>query len=53
MKRRDLIKKIEQQGCYFLRHGSNHDIFINPYMNRQTAIPRHNGNKREFSSNDL
>ena len=27
MKRRDLIKKLEQRGWYFLRAGSNHDIY--------------------------
>ena len=29
MKRRDLIKKLEQNGWYFLRHGGNHDIYTN------------------------
>ena len=27
MKRRDLIKKLEQNGWKFLRHGGNHDIY--------------------------
>ncbi|MCL2224973.1 MAG: type II toxin-antitoxin system HicA family toxin [Defluviitaleaceae bacterium] len=29
MKRRDLIRKLEQNGWYFMRHGSNHDIYTN------------------------
>ena len=29
MKRRDLIKKLEQNGWYFLRAGNNHDIYTN------------------------
>jgi len=29
MKRKDLIKKLEQNGWYFLRRGGNHDIFTN------------------------
>ena len=29
MKRRDLIKKLEQNGWWFLRHGGNHDIYTN------------------------
>ena len=29
MKRRDLIKKLEQNGWYFLRAGTNHDIYSN------------------------
>lgn len=27
MKRRDLIKKLEENGWYYLRDGSNHDIY--------------------------
>jgi len=29
VKRRDLIKKLEQNGWYLKRHGSNHDIYTN------------------------
>jgi len=29
MKRRDLIKKLQENGWYFLRHGGNHDIYTN------------------------
>jgi len=29
MKRRDLIKKLERNGWYFLRVGGNHDIYTN------------------------
>ena len=29
MKRRDLIKKLEQNGWYFLRSGNKHDIYTN------------------------
>ena len=29
MRRRDLIKKLEQNGWYFLRHGGNHEIYTN------------------------
>lgn len=29
MKRRDLIKKLEKNGWWFVRHGSNHDIYTN------------------------
>jgi len=33
MKRRDFVKKLEQNGWYFLRHGSNHDIYTNGKRN--------------------
>ena len=29
MKRRDLIKKLENAGWWFLRNGGNHDIYTN------------------------
>lgn len=39
MKRRDLIRLLEQNGWYFKRSGGNHDLYTN---GKQTeAIPRH------------
>lgn len=29
MKRLDLIKHIEKQGCVMLREGGNHTVFVN------------------------
>lgn len=42
MKRRKLIKTIEEMGCIFIRHGSNHDWFQNPKTGFFQAVPRHN-----------
>lgn len=39
MKRSDLIKKLEQNGWYLARKGSNHDIYTNG--KRSEPIPRH------------
>ena len=39
MKRTDLIKKLEDGGFVFDRHGSNHDIYIRG--NTKEIIPRH------------
>ncbi len=39
MKRTELIKKLEEGGFYFERHGGNHDIYVNG--NRKETIPRH------------
>ncbi len=39
MKRKDLLKKLENAGFVFDRHGSNHDIYIRG--NDQESIPRH------------
>jgi hypothetical protein len=29
MKRRDLIRHLEQHGCQFLREGGNHTVYVN------------------------
>jgi mRNA interferase HicA len=42
MKRRDLVKHLEAQGCFLLREGRNHSIFRNPATRRQSPLPRHN-----------
>lgn len=39
MKQRELIKKLEDGGFVFERHGSNHDIYIRG-MERE-EVPRH------------
>ena len=41
MKRRDLISKIEKNGCVLLRHGAKHDIYHNPSTGKTEPIPRH------------
>jgi predicted RNA binding protein YcfA (HicA-like mRNA interferase family) len=47
MKRRDLLKKIEEIGCIFIRHGGNHDWYQNPITKISQPIPRH----REINEN--
>lgn len=39
MKRTDLIKKLEDGGFIFDRHGSSHDIYVRE--NTKETIPRH------------
>ena len=41
MKRRDLIKKLEESGCNLIRHGSRHDIYHNPSTGHSEPVPRH------------
>lgn len=41
MKRRDLIKRIEEFGCQLLRHGGKHDIYHNPKTGATQPVPRH------------
>ena len=41
MKRRDLIGRIEQNGCVFIRAGGRHDWYRNPKTGMCQPIPRH------------
>jgi mRNA interferase HicA len=41
VKRRDLIKKLEEIGCVFIRHGGKHDWYQNPKTKISQPIPRH------------
>ena len=42
MKRKELIRKLEEIGCIFIRHGGNHDWYQNPRTKVAQPIPRHN-----------
>jgi len=41
MKRKDLIRHIEQHGCEFLREGSKHTVYVNRTAQTSSAVPRH------------
>jgi predicted RNA binding protein YcfA (HicA-like mRNA interferase family) len=41
MKRTKLIKELEKSGCILLRHGSRHDIYLNPSTGKKQPVPRH------------
>ncbi len=41
MKRTDLIRKLEEDGCILVRHGGNHDWYRNPKTGMSQAVPRH------------
>jgi predicted RNA binding protein YcfA (HicA-like mRNA interferase family) len=41
MKRTDLIRKLEEAGCEFLRHGGKHDWYRNPKTGVSQPVPRH------------
>jgi len=42
LKRRDLVRHLEQHGCVLLREGANHTIFVNPAARKTSSVPRHN-----------
>lgn len=41
MKRRELIRPLEQNGCQQLREGSRHTMYVNPRQKKVSAVPRH------------
>ena len=41
MRRADLIRHLEAQGCHFLREGRKHTIYVNRAARATSAIPRH------------
>jgi len=42
MKRRELLHRLQKNGCFLLRSGGNHDIYINSKTGKKQPIPRHN-----------
>ena len=41
MKRRDIIKKLIQNGFQLERRGGNHDIYYNPKTKKTVPVGRH------------
>jgi len=41
MERRRFLRHLRQQGCYLLREGKKHSVFVNPKTNRVSSVPRH------------
>jgi mRNA interferase HicA len=42
MKRRDLIRTLEQMGCVLVRNGGRHDWYTNEKTKQSQPVPRHN-----------
>jgi mRNA interferase HicA len=42
VKRRDLLRHLEEHGCELLREGANHTIYVNRAAKRVSTVPRHN-----------
>ena len=41
MKRRELIRHLEQHGCRLMREGGRHTVFVNPRSKKASTVPRH------------
>lgn len=41
MKRVDLVRYLEANGCSLLREGGRHSVFVNRTASKASAVPRH------------
>jgi mRNA interferase HicA len=41
LKRRNLLRHLDQHGCEFLREGANHTVYVNRATRKTSTIPRH------------
>jgi predicted RNA binding protein YcfA (HicA-like mRNA interferase family) len=41
MKRVDLVRHLQRNGCRFVREGSKHSVFWNPANDFMSTVPRH------------
>ncbi len=41
MKRLDLIRHLEGNGCVLLREGGSHTVFVNRRQKKASSVPRH------------
>ena len=41
MKRADLVRHLERNGCVLLREGAKHAVFVNRARNKSSTVPRH------------
>jgi len=41
LRRRDLIRQLEEAGCVMIRHGGKHDWYRNPTTGVSQPVPRH------------
>jgi len=41
MKRGDLVRHLEANGCQLLREGANHSIYVNRAIRKTSTVPRH------------
>ena len=41
MKRRELIRYLEANGCILLREGRSHSVYLNKDTNKVSTVPRH------------
>jgi len=53
MKRLDLIRQIEKNGCVLIRHGGRHDWYQNRVTGACQPVPRHREIKEHLAKHIL
>jgi len=53
MKRQELIKRLTEAGCLFVRPGAKHDLYVNPQTGKKQAVPRHREIDEHFAKHIL
>jgi len=53
MKRLDLIREIQKDGCVFIRAGGRHDWYQNPRTGACQPVPRHREIKEHLARHIL
>ena len=41
MKRADLVRHLEANGCHLLRESANHSVYVNRIARKTSTVPRH------------
>lgn len=41
MKTSELTRLLAESGCYFLKHGGEHDTWFSPITGKKIRVPRH------------
>ena len=49
MKRKEFIQQLLKDGCQLHRHGTRHDIYINPANGKKQPVPRHKEIENELA----
>lgn len=49
MKRRELVRHLQEHGCVLLREGAAHSVWTNPANGRSEAVPRHTEVKKHLA----
>ncbi|MCD7761871.1 MAG: type II toxin-antitoxin system HicA family toxin [Lachnospiraceae bacterium] len=44
---------LKRSGCYIIRQGINHTIWFSPLTNSQFAVPRHKGEIKTGTANNI